>query len=301
MFRGPTLPLFRVGGFQIGAHWSLFAAMGLMAVRHGGIAGIGLSVLIFGSVLAHELGHSWVARRLRVPIDGIDLHFLGGVAKMQAPPRSPRDEIWIALAGPVVSLALGALSFAASSWLGASSPSWLSWVGGVNVVLGLFNLLPALPMDGGRVLRAVLARRRGLSAGTRTAVFWNRGFALLLGGTGLLIDPWLLLLAFVIWRMGSLELQQIRRHEMLRARGFADAWDPWARYQRSVERAQRKHHQNANPAPRAAAPRVPEEILEPGEAAGPPLGRPWQPAAGAGSPRAQFVRDPQGRWVVVQM
>lgn len=281
MLAGPSRKLFRLAGFPIGAHWSLLLAVGLMAWSYGGLGGVWLSVLVFGSVLLHELGHSVVARRLRVPIDGIDLHLFGGVAKMREPPRSPRDEVWIALAGPAVSLLL-ALGFgSATALLGPEVPGWLPWIAGTNLTLGVFNLVPALPMDGGRVLRALLARRRGLGSGTRLAVRINRVLAVGLGVLGALVNPWLIALAVLVWRMGSAELRQIRRHEVLLARGYGDAWDPWARYQRAIEREQAGARR---PAAGAARPALEPEVLGPEHSAG---------------PYRRVVQDALGRWVLV--
>lgn len=237
MFRGPTFPLFRLAGIPVGAHWSFLLAIGWMAFNGQGMMGIGLGLLVFASVLLHELGHSLVARRLRIPIEGIDLHLFGGVAKMGGPPRSPRDEMWIAAAGPLVSVALAACF---TSWFFAeplAAPRWVPWLAGANWMLGIFNMLPALPMDGGRVLRAWLAQRKGLTEGTRLAVRLNRVFAIGMGIYGLFENSWLVAMAILVWWMGSAELAQVRRHEVLRRFGFGDAWDPWAKYQRAAERS----------------------------------------------------------------
>lgn len=281
MFGGPSLRLFRLAGFDVSAHWSLLIGVGLMALTLGGAFGVWLAILLFASVLLHELGHSVVARKRRVPIDGIELHLFGGVAKMAAPPRSPKDEIAIAIAGPIVSLALG-LGLGAAAWaLGPAGPSWLPWIAGANLTLGVFNLVPALPMDGGRVLRAVLARRMGLSRGTRLSVRLNRLVAVGLGIFGLFTNLWLVALALIIWMMGSAELAQIRRHEVLQQHGFVqDPWDPWARYQRASER-------EAQGSQAASEPLVPEVLPPEKEEARRP--RTYQ----------RFAREPLGRWVVV--
>lgn len=284
MFFGPSFKLFRVAGFPVSAHWSLFVAAGLMAWSFGGWAGLVMAVLLFGSILLHELGHSVVARRRRVPIEGIELHLFGGVAKMTAPPRSPQDEIAIAIAGPLVSLALGVLGLGAAFALGPAAPSWLAWIGGVNLMLGVFNLLPALPMDGGRVFRAALARRKGLSQGTRIAVKVSKGLAIALGVLGIFVNPWLIAIAMLIWGMGNAELMQVRQHEVLKRHGYGDDFDPWARYDRAADRGR---------------------PLEP-EVVGPPGGTPAPaPAAASAAPaparvfRQKLVRDALGRWVVV--
>lgn len=280
MLPGPSFNLFRLAGFPVSAHWSLFLAALVIALPYGSfLGGLALTALLFGSILLHELGHSVIARRRRVPIEGIELHLFGGVAKMTAPPRSPADEIAIAIAGPLVSLALAAVFLAGTFALGASAPTWMAWIGGVNLLLGLFNLLPALPMDGGRVFRAILAKRKGLVPGTKLAVKVSRFIAAMFVVIGVLWNPWLLALAVLIWVLGSSELAQMRRHEALARHGYTDEhFDPWARYERA-----------ARPA-RALEP----EVLPPTDPRAPP---------GRQGPRVAFTqryaRDAAGRWVVV--
>lgn len=121
---------------------------------------------LFASLLLHELAHSIVARQLGVPIKSITLFIFGGIAELGAEPLSARDEFWIALAGPVMSfcLAFGSWIFAQVAWL-VSIPQAvvevISYLALVNLVLAIFNLLPAFPLDGGRVLRAYLWYRNG--------------------------------------------------------------------------------------------------------------------------------------------
>lgn len=243
MFGGPSLRLFTVLGFRVGAHWSLPLALILAGLRHGGVAGVALSALLFASILAHELGHAVVARRLRVPIAGIDLHMFGGVAKMQAPPRSPNDEIAIAVAGPLVSLAIAAVVIALRVTVPAIASSSIAlWIASANLMLGLFNLVPALPLDGGRVLRAVLARRHGLVAGTERAVTVARVLAVTLAVLGLATNAWLVVLAVLVWSMGSAELRAIRRHEVLTRMGaWHPAHVPWVRYDVAAEQSRDPH------------------------------------------------------------
>jgi Zn-dependent protease len=225
-----SMHLFDLLGFKIGAHWSLFLALGLAAVMSGGAIGVVFSAALFVSVLLHELGHAVVARRRGVPIEGIDLHFFGGVAKLAAPPRSPDDEIAIAIAGPLVSLALGVLLLAASFVVPLPL---LAWLGTANLVLFAFNLLPALPLDGGRVLRAVLARRRGLVDGTTAAVRVSRAVAVGLFVLGVVFKPTLAILAVLVWVLGTQELRAVRAHTRLSAWGFRS---PWTGYDAAARR-----------------------------------------------------------------
>jgi Zn-dependent protease len=274
VFGGFSFPLFRVLGFDVRAHWSLAAFVVLMGIAYGGVAGVVLATVLFASVLLHELGHSVVARARRVPIEGIELHFFGGVAKMKAPPRSPADEVAIAIAGPLVSLALALAFFVAARFF--PDVSVLDWAAGMNLSLGLFNLLPALPMDGGRVLRALLARRHGLVGGTERAVKTSRVIAIGLGVLGVFTNVWLIALAVLVWVLGSSERAQMRRHEILRRMGFRDDdVDPWARYARAAERE------------RGGA--LVPDVIETG-----PLDRHASPRT-----HQRLVRDPWGNFVVV--
>ncbi len=292
MFAGPSFKLFRVLGIQVSAHWSLLIAAALFAWSMGGLTGLLSGALLFGSVLLHELGHAVVAQRRRVPIAGIDLHLFGGVAKMTAPPRSPQDEMAIAIAGPLVSLGLAVIGLGTAFALPAA-PGWLWYVGGANAMLFLFNLLPALPMDGGRVLRAALASKKGLIEGTRQAVKVSRVFAVLIGVAGVVYNPWLIAMAVLVWMMGSAEQHQMRVHERLHNYGYRHAdLDPWARYHAAAQKG-----------------RGPEvEIIPPGQAPRPP--RPQDPASvlaamvGGQGPRPvtrrQVVTDSFGRRFVVE-
>lgn len=132
------------------------------------------AIVFFGSVLAHELSHSLMARRLGIPVEGITLFLFGGVSKMKMDARTPRDEFLVAIVGPLTSLVLAGVWWAIVN-LGADalSPLFLypaGYLGWLNLALGLFNLLPGFPLDGGRVLRSILWRGKGdLAAATRSA------------------------------------------------------------------------------------------------------------------------------------
>lgn len=171
------------------------ALPGLSDSRYWGMGAVA-AVLLFVSVLLHELGHSYVAQRYRIPIGQITLFLFGGVAQMRAEPPSPKAEFLIAIAGPVVSFALGAfcLSLAVASewWPAPSGGQGFAVLGGllglVNVQLGLFNLIPGFPLDGGRVLRAGLwAWGHDFHGATSRAAFLGLAFGLLLAGFGALL------------------------------------------------------------------------------------------------------------------
>ncbi|WP_299879131.1 site-2 protease family protein [uncultured Sulfitobacter sp.] len=147
---------------------------------------------LFASLLLHELAHSVVARRLGVPIKTITLFLFGGVAELEAEPKSARTEFWIAIAGPVMSAGLGVgfwtLSLiVAFGGAAAASVAVLSYLALVNIVLALFNLVPAFPLDGGRILRAYLWHRTGDAlAATKAASRSGAFFGYLLMALGVL-------------------------------------------------------------------------------------------------------------------
>ena len=197
---------FRIGkiaGFDIEANITFLILLALVVATQGLVAGLVLAVLVFGSVLLHELGHALVARAKDVPIAGIELHFFGGVAKMVGAPRSATDEILIAAAGPAVSLTLGGTGLLL--WWLTGVQAFLA-LGYVNMVLGVFNLLPALPMDGGRILRAALSRKMGRLEATYKAVRISHAAAVVMGVGALLAGEWMLaLIAVVLYLMASQE------------------------------------------------------------------------------------------------
>ncbi len=169
---------------------------GLSAERYWAMAGIA-AVLLFVSVLLHELGHSYVALRYRIPIEQITLFIFGGVAHMRKEPPSPRAEFLIAVAGPVVSFLLGAMCFGFVVLAESVQEQGLqglimlgALLGMVNVQLGLFNLIPGFPLDGGRVLRAGLwAWGKDFYRATQQAAMVGLGFGVLLGllGVGVIV------------------------------------------------------------------------------------------------------------------
>jgi Zn-dependent protease len=171
-----TIKLGRLGGVQVGVNWSLFALAGLIAYFLATsslpadvsgysrdaywLAGVLTALALFAGVLVHEIAHAVAARRANMRVDGITLWFMGGLTRIEGEGTSPRTELVIALVGPLASGALGGISIAFSVL--AQSAGWslaaaaLSWLGAINIVLGLFNLVPASPLDGGRVLHGLL-------------------------------------------------------------------------------------------------------------------------------------------------
>lgn len=177
-----SIRLGRISGIPIGLHWSIAiiagiftlslastilpaSAPGFVGVVYVGTA-LAVTAALLGSIVAHELGHSIVAQNNDVGVSGITLFALGGVAKLESEPTNPGAAARIALAGPAVSVVIGLVSLAAAAaagFVGASAiiVAALTWLGLINLSLAVFNMLPALPLDGGRALQAALWKRSG--------------------------------------------------------------------------------------------------------------------------------------------
>ncbi|MFB6142533.1 MAG: CBS domain-containing protein [Halorientalis sp.] len=217
-----VLPLFAwIIGVQVG-QWvtilneTLGAAIPPTALADPTVAavlGVVAAVGLFAGVVLHELGHSAVALHFGFPIDSITLWLFGGVAQLTEMPEDWRQELLIAVAGPVVSVALGVGSFLAFLAVPADIPAvrfLLGYLALMNVALAAFNLLPGFPMDGGRVLRALLARSYPHAKATRWAAEVGKAFAVLLalfglfGGGGI----FLVAIAFFIYVGAAGEAEQ---------------------------------------------------------------------------------------------
>lgn len=172
------------------------------------IIGIGFILLLFACVVLHEFGHALVARHYGIRTRDITLLPIGGVASLERMPDDPRQEIIVALAGPAVNLAIAFLLWL---WLALSNSilpdqsglmaagSFIHRIMVINLVLALFNLLPAFPMDGGRVVRAALSMRLGHHQATRIAANIGQALAMGMGVLGLLYNPFLMLIGIFIW------------------------------------------------------------------------------------------------------
>jgi Zn-dependent protease/CBS domain-containing protein len=192
----------------------------------GTIAAVGL----FATVVLHELGHSLVAMRFGFPIDSITLWILGGIASLSEQPEEWSHEFLIALAGPVVSILFGVLSYA-SLQVVPPGLDLLRFVVGylalMNFALAAFNLLPGFPMDGGRVLRALLARNRPFARATKIAAEVGKLFALLIGLLGLLgLNLVLIAIAFFIYIGASSEAQRTVMNAAFQGVSVADVMTP---------------------------------------------------------------------------
>ena len=181
----------------------------------GSVAAVGL----FVSVTLHELGHAYVALRYDLEVESITLWILGGLASLGQIPKEWKKEFWIALAGPVVSVLVGVgclVAVAVLPELNQPTTFVVGWIGATNILLAVFNMLPAFPMDGGRILRALLARNRPYAKATQLAGRIGTGFALLFAVVGVLqFSPMLLILAVFIYGAASSESRAVLLGELL--------------------------------------------------------------------------------------
>ncbi|HIP52764.1 MAG TPA: site-2 protease family protein [Chromatiales bacterium] len=185
------------------------------------IEGVGFILALFACVVFHELGHALVARRYGIRTREITLLPIGGVASLEHMPEEPKQEIAMALAGPSVNLAIALGLWVWLSITGERVPlSEFTFAEGgflqklmlINIVLAVFNLLPAFPMDGGRVLRAALAMRMNRNRATQVAASLGQGLALWLGLLGLFYNPFLIFIALFVWIGAAVEagMEQIK-------------------------------------------------------------------------------------------
>lgn len=206
----------RVAGIDVHMHGTFLLLLVWVGVSHylrrhrlaDAGAGLIFVLALFAIIVLHELGHALTARHFGIRTRDITLLPIGGVARMERMPDEPRQEMLVALAGPAVNLALAAVLSSV-----ATPTAWrdVDWVGGgdflsrltwVNVTLAVFNLIPAFPMDGGRVLRAILAMRMDYVRATQVAARIGQGLALVFGLVGLFGNPFLVFIALFVW-MGA--------------------------------------------------------------------------------------------------
>ena len=190
------------------------------------LVGAAAAVGLFVSVALHELGHSWAAMRYGLRVESITLWILGGLANLQEMPREWNRELVVAVAGPITSVLVAVVAAAGTVVTPASAPVVafvLGWLAVTNFTLAGFNLLPAFPMDGGRVLRALLARTRPYPAATRTAARVGSLFALLFAVVGVVaFSPMLLLLALFVYGGATSESRLVAMDDLLSGLTVAD-------------------------------------------------------------------------------
>lgn len=174
-------------------------------------------LLLFAAIALHELGHAVVARRFGIRTQDITLLPIGGIARMERMPEKPREEMLVAVAGPVVNMVLAALLVGlAAIWPVRPAPAFfLEELARANYWLAAFNLLPVFPLDGGRILRAALSLEYGHLRATEIATLVGRTGALLIGFAGLIWNPLLVVIAFFVWISAAAESETTRLQELV--------------------------------------------------------------------------------------
>lgn len=241
---GSSIPIGKLFGISIRLHFSWFFVFALVtwalttqtfpagypdwSLATSITAGVVTSLLFFASVLAHELMHSVVAQASGIPVKSITLFIFGGVSQISKEPDEPKVELRIALAGPLTSIVLGGIFWAIWLTLPVTFEEIIAvafWLGWINLLLGVFNLIPGFPLDGGRVLRSLLWWRTGnLRRATKAASNMGRGvgFLFIFGGVWLIFTGfWFngLWFAFIGWFLQNAaagSYQQLAIQEMLK-------------------------------------------------------------------------------------
>lgn len=235
-----SITLGRVFGSEIRIHLTfliLLAWIGIVHWQQGGanaaFEGIAFIIAVFACVTLHELGHALAARRYGITTPDITLLPIGGLARLSRMPEDPGQEIVIALAGPAVNVVIAAillllpgvaLNPEVLSDVGNPADAFLTRLAAINIWLVLFNLIPAFPMDGGRVLRAVLALRMGRRSATEWAARIGQGLAFAFGFLGLIGgNPFLVFIAIFVYLAASAEAQGTGLMDMARRMKVDDA------------------------------------------------------------------------------
>jgi Zn-dependent protease/CBS domain-containing protein len=235
---GGSFTIGKFSGIEVRVHWTFFLLLAFFAFAGyqasssllGALTATAVIVALFICVLLHEFGHSLVAQRLGLEIHSITLLPIGGVSNLESLPEKPSDELKITLAGPLVNVVLAPIFFGVGLLLGAvpripadlftgieSVGQFFFYLGYLNVVLAVFNLIPAFPLDGGRVLRALLATRLGAVRATDVSSIVGQLFAIAFFLVGLLGGNILLALVAVFIFFGATgEAQMVRQRELTR-------------------------------------------------------------------------------------
>lgn len=220
----------RFADIDVNLHASFVLILAYVAWRHwelgpmGILEGLFFVVALFACVVLHEFGHALAARKFGIKTRDITLYPIGGVARLERMPEKPGQELWVAVAGPLVNGGIAAALFVVLLVSHAFLPfAEVSITAGpfverlliANLFLGLFNLIPAFPMDGGRVLRAFLAMKLDYARATSIAAAIGQGLALVLGLIGLTGNPMLVFIAFFVWMGASQEAGMVQMKSAL--------------------------------------------------------------------------------------
>jgi Zn-dependent protease len=217
----------RFAGIDVYVHATFLLLIGWVGYSHWlanrswseVFSGVLFILALFLCLVLHEYGHALTARKYGIKTRDITLYPIGGVARLERMPDKPIEELWVALMGPAVNVVIAALLFIYLLLTGGLVPmSQLTVVSGsfaerlmaLNLTLALFNLIPAFPMDGGRVLRALLAMRMDYVRATQVAASIGQGIALLFGFIGLFTNPFLVFIALFVWIGASQESSMVQ-------------------------------------------------------------------------------------------
>jgi Zn-dependent protease/CBS domain-containing protein len=234
----------RIAGVDLRMHVTFLALIAWLVASYwlagrslsGVVAGVGFILALFACVVLHEMGHVLAARQFGIRTRDITLLPIGGLARLERMPEEPSQELWIALAGPAVSLGIAAVldswltftnAWAPLSQLHITAGPWVERLFLANISLVLFNLIPAFPMDGGRVLRAILAWRMGYPRATEVAASVGQVLAFVIGLIGLFTSPTLLFVGLFVWigatqEANIVQVRSVLSNAPMRAAMFTD-------------------------------------------------------------------------------
>lgn len=222
----------RIAGIDVYVHATFFMLLAWIALSYwresqsfaAVVEGVGFILALFACVVLHEFGHALTARRYGIRTRDITLLPIGGLARLERMPDVPIQELWVALAGPAVNAVIAVVLFAglhaSGAWqsitrVGVATGAFAERVMLANVVLAVFNLLPAFPMDGGRALRALLATRMEYMRATQRAAAIGQGMAVLFGFMGLQGNPMLIFIALFVWIGAGQEASMVQMKSVL--------------------------------------------------------------------------------------
>ncbi len=235
-----SLKIGTFAGIGVYLHWTFALLIGWIFMAHlaagqttgEAVGGVLFILALFACVVLHEFGHALTAKRYGVQTRDITLLPIGGVARLERIPEKPMQEFWVAVAGPAVNVVIAALLFMILLILnGAIQVPGVQWFKGgflaqlmwVNLFIVAFNMLPAFPMDGGRVLRSLLAVRMGRRRATVIAANIGQAMAILFGVVGFFYNPFLVFIAIMVYLGAQAEASQVEMQSALEGMCVRDA------------------------------------------------------------------------------